>query len=79
MSRSVATSPELKRELGLVEAVVYGVGLILGAGIYAILGEATAVTGGSVVISFLLAAAIAALTGLSYAELSSMYPEGEGD
>jgi APA family basic amino acid/polyamine antiporter len=69
----------LRRELGLAEAVVYGVGLILGAGIYAILGEATGVTGGSIVISFLLAAAIAALTGLSYAELSSIFPRAEGD
>ena len=70
---------ELRRELGLLEAVVYGVGLILGAGIYAILGEATGVTGGSVVISFLLAALIASLTGLSYAELASLFPKAEGD
>jgi APA family basic amino acid/polyamine antiporter len=71
--------PELRRELGLLEAVVYGVGLILGAGIYAILGEATGVTGGSIVVSFLLAAVVASMTGLSYAELSSRYPGSEGD
>jgi APA family basic amino acid/polyamine antiporter len=71
--------PELRRELGLLEAVVYGVGLILGAGIYAILGEATGVTGDSIVISFLLAALIASLTGLSYAELASLFPKAEGD
>lgn len=71
--------PELRRELGLFEAVVYGVGLILGAGIYAILGEATGVTGGSIVISFLLAALIASVTGLSYAELASLFPKAEGD
>jgi APA family basic amino acid/polyamine antiporter len=70
---------ELRRELGLFEAVVYGVGLILGAGIYAILGEATGVTGESVVVSFVLAATIATLTGLSYAELASIYPAAEGD
>jgi len=70
---------ELRRELGLLEAVVYGVGLILGAGIYAILGEATGVTGGSIVLSFLLAALIASLTGLSYAELASLFPRAEGD
>lgn len=71
--------PELRRELGLFEALVYGVGLILGAGIYAILGEAAGVTGGSIVISFLLAALIASLTGLSYAELASVFPKAEGD
>jgi APA family basic amino acid/polyamine antiporter len=70
---------ELREGLGLFEAVVYGVGLILGAGIYAILGAATGVTGDSVVLSFVLAAAIATLTGLSYAELASIYPRAEGD
>ena len=69
----------LRRELGLTEAVVYGVGLILGAGIYAVLGEAAGVAGPSVVVSFLLAALVASLTGLSYAELSSIYPRAEGD
>ncbi len=70
---------DLRRELGLFEALVYGVGLILGAGIYAILGEAAGVTGGSIVISFVLAALIASMTGLSYAELASIFPKAEGD
>ena len=72
-------APELEREVGLFEATVYGVGLILGAGIYAILGEAAGVTGGSLVVSFVLAAVAASLTGLSYAELASRYPVAEGD
>lgn len=70
---------DLDRELGLFGATVYGVGLILGAGIYAILGEAAGVAGESVVLSFLIAAIIATLTGLSYAELASLYPQAEGD
>ena len=72
-------TPDLRRELGLGEAVVYGVGLILGAGIYAVLGEAAGRTGPSVAVSFLLAAGIAACTGLSYAELASRFPREEGD
>lgn len=71
--------PTLSRDLGLFEVVVYGVGLILGAGIYAILGEATAVAGEAVPLAFLLAAVVATFTGLSYAELASRYPKGEGD
>lgn len=71
--------PELKKGLGLFEATVYGVGLILGAGIYAIIGEAAGQAGGSLAFSFAAAALIASLTGLSYAELSSMYPKAEGD
>lgn len=70
---------ELKRAVGLLEATVYGVGLILGAGIYAILGEAVTETGESVILSFVLAAGVATFTGLSYAELASRYPKGEGE
>jgi len=74
-----ASEPTLERELGFFEATVYGVGLILGAGIYAVIGAAAGLAGGSVVLSFLLAAVVATLTGLSYAELASMFPRGEGD
>jgi APA family basic amino acid/polyamine antiporter len=70
---------ELRRELGLVTATVYGVGLILGAGIYAILGEAVGITGESIGLSFVLAAVIASFTGLSYAELCSRFPKEEAD
>lgn len=65
----------LKKELGLRDTTLYGIGIILGAGIYALLGSGAAITGNSIWISFLLAAFIAVLTGLSYAELSSMYPK----
>jgi APA family basic amino acid/polyamine antiporter len=51
-----------------------GVGIIIGAGIYVLLGAATAEAGSAVWLSFLLAAALCGLTGLSYAELASMYP-----
>lgn len=74
-----AAAPTLRRELGLFEVTIYGVGLILGAGIYAILGEAAGVAGEAVPLSFLLAAVVASFTGLSYAELASRYPQGEGD
>ena len=45
--------------------------MILGAGIYALIGAAAGVTGNSLWISFLLGAFISSFTGLSYAELSS--------
>ena len=76
---SEAAVPALSRELGLFEVTVYGVGLILGAGIYAILGEATAVAGEAIPLAFLSAAVVAGFTGLSYAELASRFPQGEGD
>ncbi|HOT06577.1 MAG: putative fructoselysine transporter [Methanosaeta sp. PtaB.Bin039] len=65
---------DLKRELGLIEVTLSGIGIILGAGIYALLGEAAALAGNAVWMSFVLAALVALFTGLSYAEFSSMMP-----
>lgn len=65
----------LKRELGLLEAVLCGVGIILGAGIYVLIGQAAGMAGNAVWASFMLAAFLAAFTGLSYAELSSLLPK----
>jgi APA family basic amino acid/polyamine antiporter len=74
-----AAVPTLRRDLGLFEVAVYGIGLILGAGIYAVLGEAAGVAGEALPISFVAAAVVASFTGLSYAELASRFPKGEGD
>ncbi len=65
----------LKRELGLLEVTLSGVGIILGAGIYALIGKAAGLAGNSVWLSFALSALVAVFTGLSYAELSSMFPK----
>ena len=65
---------ELKRALGLGYATLFGVGLILGAGIYVLIGRAAGFAGDAVWASVLFASVIALTTGLSYAELSSMYP-----
>ena len=66
---------ELKRELGLFEVTLSGVGIIVGAGIYALIGKAAGLAGNSVWLSFAISALIAVFTGLSYAELSSMFPK----
>jgi len=65
---------KLKKELGLLEATAYGVGIILGAGIYALIGKAAGMAGPALWMSFVIGAAIAALTGLSYAELGTLFP-----
>lgn len=65
----------LKRTLGLPALSFYGTGIIIGAGIYSIIGAATAEAGEAIWMSFLVSSAIALLTGLSYAELTTMYPE----
>ncbi|MBI2545907.1 amino acid permease [Candidatus Woesearchaeota archaeon] len=66
---------KLKRGIGLFEATLYGIGIILGAGIYALIGVGAGIAGNALWLSFLIGAAIAAFTGFSYAELSSMYPK----
>lgn len=73
------TGGQLKRVLGLPLLTFYGVGMILGAGIYTIIGKATAIAGESVWMSVLLAAIAAILTALSYAELSTMFPRVGGE
>lgn len=66
--------PKLKRAFGLTTATIFGVSAIVGAGIYAIIGAATAVSGAGIWLAFVLASIVALLTGLSYAELASMFP-----
>ncbi len=70
---------ELEPRLGLFQVTMYGVGLILGAGIYVLVGQAAALAGDLVWASFLLAAGVALFTGLSYAELSAMYPKSAAE
>ncbi|MBL7206204.1 MAG: amino acid permease [Candidatus Aenigmarchaeota archaeon] len=67
--------PKLKKTLSLFEITMYGVGLILGAGIYVLIGRGAAIAGNSLWLSFVVATIIAALTGLSYCELSSRFPK----
>jgi len=70
---------ELKRHMGLFHITMYGVGLILGAGIYVLIGEATAFAGNSVWISFLLGIIVAMFAGLSYAELTALFPKAAAE
>jgi APA family basic amino acid/polyamine antiporter len=61
------------------EVTAGGIGIIIGAGIYVLVGTATAEAGAGVWLSFLIAAAISFLTALSYMELASMYPSAAGE
>jgi basic amino acid/polyamine antiporter, APA family len=68
----------LKRVFGLPTLVIYGVGDILGAGIYAVIGKIAGLSGTLVWASFLTAMVVAAFTALSYAELGSRFPQSGG-
>jgi APA family basic amino acid/polyamine antiporter len=75
----IGSATSLRRVLGLIEVTAGGLGIIIGAGIYVLLGAATAHAGSLVWLAFLVAAVLSALTGLSYAELSSMFPSAAGE
>jgi amino acid transporter len=70
--------PTLARNIGLIGLVVYGVGDMVGAGIYGTTGVAAGVMGNAVWLAFLGSMIAAMLTGLSYASISSRYPRAAG-
>lgn len=72
------TARPLKRTLGLWMLVFYGLGTIVGAGIYIVVGAVAKQAGMATPLAFLVAGLIAACTGLAYAELSARFPEAAG-
>lgn len=65
---------QLKAVLGPVQLVIYSVGVIVGAGVYSVIGAAAGIAGESVWLSFTIAAVVAALTAISYAEMTTSFP-----
>ncbi|MDA0269398.1 MAG: APC family permease [Chloroflexi bacterium] len=70
-----AAPPGLDRKIGLIAASLSGIGIVLGAGIYVLVGEAAGLAGNGLWAAFALGAVLASATGLSYAELTSLFPE----
>ena len=64
--------------LNVRQAAFIGVGAMVGAGIFALLGAAGAVAGAAVWLSFLIAGIIAGLQGYSFAKLGARYPTAGG-
>jgi amino acid transporter len=71
------TSAE-REYLTVRQAAFIGVGAMVGAGIFALLGAAGEVAGAAVWLSFLLAGVIAVLQGYSFAKLGARYPSAGG-
>lgn len=70
--------PALRRVLTLWPLTFYGLGVIVGAGIYVAIGSVIGRAGEAAPMSFLLSGVAAALVGLCYAELASRFPEAAG-
>jgi APA family basic amino acid/polyamine antiporter len=64
----------LRPTLGPVQLTFYSVGVIIGAGVYSVIGAASAVAQDGLWLSFLIGGFIALLTGLSYAEMTTAFP-----
>jgi amino acid transporter len=64
----------LKPVLGPVQLIFYSVGVIIGAGVYSVIGTAAGVAQHELWLSFIVSAAIALLTAISYAEMATSFP-----
>lgn len=73
-----AGKPRLKRVVGSWMLTLYGIGNIVGAGVYVLVGKIAEPAGYLAVLAFLVAAIVAFCAALSYAELASRYPVSAG-
>jgi len=79
MSMKSEAAPTLRRSIGLIPLILYGVGVTVGAGIYVLVGVTAGLAGTLAPLSFLLAAMIAAPSAFSFAELSARLPKSAGE
>ena len=70
---------ELRRSIGLVLLTLYGLGNILGAGIYVLVGKVAGEAGYAAPVSFFIASIAAGFSAFTYAELSARYPVSAGE
>lgn len=70
---------KLNRTLGLPLLVLYGLGTVVGAGIYAVIGEVASNAGIYTPFAFMVAAVMAVFSAMSLAELSARYPRSAGE
>jgi APA family basic amino acid/polyamine antiporter len=73
------SGPSLKRVLGLTLLVFYGLGVTVGAGIFALIGEILGLAGDHAPLAFLAAGIVAASTARAFALLSRRYPRAAGE
>lgn len=69
----------LKRSLTLTQITLYGVGSILGAGIYVLLGEVALISGTLTPVAFLVAAIVVSFSAYSYRHLARRFPYSAGE
>jgi APA family basic amino acid/polyamine antiporter len=76
---TAASSPSrLARRLGTFDAVVIGLGSMIGAGVFAAIGPAARAAGSGLLLGLLIAAIVAYCNAISSAQLAALYPESGG-
>jgi amino acid transporter len=78
MTEEAQPAGDAVKRLTVRQAAFIGIGAMVGAGIFALLGAAGAVAGAAVWLSFLIAGAVAALQGYSFAKFGARYPSAGG-
>ncbi|HYD17425.1 MAG TPA: amino acid permease [Patescibacteria group bacterium] len=69
----------LNRTLNLAEVIFFGVGSVLGAGIYTLIGKVAGQAGSLLWLAFLIASVVALLSAFAYAELAAAFPKAGGE
>ncbi len=74
----MSDASRLARRLGLFDAVVIGLGAMIGAGVFAAIGPASRAAGGGLLVGLTIAAAVAYCNATSSAQLAAIYPQSGG-
>lgn len=69
----------LNRTLSLTEVIFFGVGSVLGAGIYTLIGKVAGQAGSLLWLAFVIASIVALLSAFAYAELAAAFPKAGGE
>ncbi len=75
---SLKSSPQLRRELGVVGATVMGLGSIIGTGVFVSIGIAAGIAGSAVILAVIIGALVAICNGLNSAQLAANHPVSGG-
>ena len=78
VTESRSAQPSLRRRLGITDAVVIGVGSMVGAGVFAVWAPAARAAGSGLLIGLLLAGIVAYCNAASSAQLAAVYPVSGG-
>ncbi len=79
MDKTHTHTPSLNRSISLPVLILYGMGTMIGGGIYALLGKVAGTSGVMMPLAFIISTLVAYLTSLSYAGLSSQFPVSAGE